>query len=44
MPISIREYPTLRGKDAEKFVKRQKENIRKLKEKVSKRLEDIKPK
>jgi len=44
MPISMREYPTLKGKDAKKFLERQKENIRRLKEKVLKRLEDIKPK
>lgn len=42
MPASMKDYPTLKGKDAERFLKRQKENLRKLKEKVLKKLEEIK--
>jgi hypothetical protein len=28
MPVSMKEYPTLKGKDAENFLKRQKEDQR----------------
>jgi len=41
MLFSKREYPTLKGKDAEKFIERQKEHIRKLKEKILKWRENI---
>lgn len=41
MPISPKEYPTIIGKDAEKFAARQMENRRILKEKVHKKLKSI---
>jgi len=42
MPVPMREYPTIKGKDAKNFLERQKENLRILKEKVLKKLEEIK--
>jgi hypothetical protein len=42
MPVLLKDYPTIKGKDAERFLERQKENLRKLKEKVLKKLEEIK--
>jgi hypothetical protein len=44
MPVSMRDYPKIEGKDAERFLERHKENMRKLKEKVLKKSEDIKAK
>lgn len=42
MPVSMRKYPVIKGKDAERFMERQKENIRVLKEKVLRKLEEMK--
>lgn len=42
MPSSPKEYPTIKGKDAEKFVARQKKNRKILNEKVQKKLQELK--
>ena len=39
MPVNIRPYPVLKGKDAERFLKRQQEHKHKLEEPARKLLE-----
>ena len=36
MPVKMREYPVIVGKDAERFIKREKENEKKAREKLKK--------
>lgn len=38
MPVKMREYPIIVGKDAERFLKREKENEQKAKKKLKKKL------
>lgn len=42
IPISPKEYPIIKGKDAEKFMQRHLKNLKILKEKVQKKLEEMK--
>ena len=39
MPLKDRDYPTIKGEDAVRFLKREKENEKKLKEKSKEKID-----